>query len=269
MRRVSILGLGRMGLAAAERYAAEDWAVTAWSRGGRTVHGVRSAASPGEAAGRGDPVVLFLFDGPSCLEVLAAAVPGLRSGTLVVNTATTAPDEAERCDLLVRDAGGRYVHAPVLGSVPAVRAGTLVAFAGGAEDDVDEAADVLAPLVRELVRVPAPGRAAALKLVANTSLGGALAALAETLEVAQGLGVERVEALEVLARGRLAGVVDGSRHRLLGLDRTPAHFTLAALAKDLRLARDASGVEPAALVRAEAALDGGAPADGDITELVR
>ena len=33
---VSILGLGRMGLPAAERYAAQGWSVTAWSRSGGT-----------------------------------------------------------------------------------------------------------------------------------------------------------------------------------------------------------------------------------------
>jgi hypothetical protein len=89
----------------------------------------------------------------------------------------------------VCEAGGRYVHAPVLGSVPAVRGGTLVTFAGGTDADLD--------------------------------------------------------------------------------DRTPAHFTLAALAKDLRVARDASGVEPAALARAEAAFAKGTSADDDITALAR
>ena len=96
-----------------------------------------------------------------------------------------------------------------------------------------------------------------------------MAALAEALEVADGLGVGRAEALDVLARGRLAGVVEICRDRLLGLDGTPAHFTLAALAKDLRVARDASGVEPAALGRAEAAFAAGVPAEDDITALAR
>lgn len=266
---VSILGLGRMGLPAAERYAAQGWAVTAWSRSGRTTPVATTAASVAEAAGHGDPVLMFLFDGPASLEVLGVAAPALAPGTLVVSTATTSPDEAERAATLVGDWGGRYVHAPVLGSVPAVRGGTLVAFAGGDERDLDDAATVLEPLVREVVRVPTPGRAAALKLVANASLGGAMAALGESLEVAEGLGLDRAEALEVLGRGRLAGVVDVSRDRLLHRDRSPAFFTLAALTKDLRLARDASGVSTTALARAEAALAAGAVADDDITVLAR
>jgi 3-hydroxyisobutyrate dehydrogenase-like beta-hydroxyacid dehydrogenase len=268
MRPVTVLGLGRMGLPAAERYAAEGWAVTAWSRSGRTAPGAAAASSPAEAVAAGGPVLLFLFDGPACLAVLDAAVAGLPAGTLVVNTSTTSPAEADRAATVVSEAGGRYVHAPVLGSVPAVRGGTLVTFAGGADDDLDEAATVLAPLVREMVRVPAPGRAAALKLVANTSLGGAMAALAEALEVAEGLGVGRADALDVLARGRLA-VVDVAKDRQLGRDTSPAHFTLAALAKDLRVARDASGVATAGLARAEAALAAGAAAGDDITAVVR
>lgn len=100
------------------------------------------------------------------------------------------------------------------------------------------------------------------------SAPGARAATA-AVEAVGAVGVERTEAIDVLGRGRLAGVVDGARDRLLGLDRTPAHFTLAALMKDLRLARDSSGVEPAALVRAESAFAAGASADDDITALAR
>ena len=258
-----------MGRPAAERYAAEGWDVTTWSRSGRTAPGTRTAASAAEAAGRGGPVLLFLFDGPASLEVLEAARTGLAPGTLVVNTSTTSPDEAEAAAALVREAGGRYVHAPVLGSVPAVRGGTLVTFAGGADADLDDAATALAPLVGEVVRVPAPARAAALKLVANTSLGAAVAALAEALEVAAALGVDRSDALDVLARGRLGGVVEVWRDRLLGHDSSPAHFTLSALTKDLRLAREASGVPVGALARAEAAAAAGASPDDDITALVR
>jgi 3-hydroxyisobutyrate dehydrogenase-like beta-hydroxyacid dehydrogenase len=258
-----------MGTPAAERYVAQGWDVTAWSRSGRTVAGGTASSSAADAASHGGPVLLFLFDGPASLAVLEAARPGLAPGTLVVNTSTTSPTEAVRAAGLVSAAGGRYVHAPVLGSVPAVRGGTLVTFAGGAEPDLDDAEALLAPLVREVVRVPTPDRAAALKLLANTSLGGAMAALGEALDVAHGLGVDRGEALDVLARGRLAGVVEISRGRLLGLDRTPAHFTLAALAKDLRLARDASGIAPSALHRAETALADGASADDDITALAR
>jgi 3-hydroxyisobutyrate dehydrogenase len=269
MKPVTVLGLGRMGLPAAERYAVEGWAVTTWSRSGRSAPGAGSASSAAEAVAGGGPVLMFLFDGPACLAVLDAASAGLPAGTLVVNASTTSPKEADRAAAVVGDAGGRYVHAPVLGSVPAVRGGSLVAFAGGSGDDLDEAETVLAPLAREVVRLPAPARAAAYKLVANTSLGGAMAALAEALAVAEGLGLDRAETLDVLGRGRLAGVVEICRDRLLGQDRTPPHFTLAALAKDLRVARDASGVEPAALARAEAAFAAGVPADDDIVALVR
>ncbi|GAB3242353.1 hypothetical protein GCM10027448_00580 [Nocardioides dilutus] len=266
---MTILGLGRMGLPAAERYAAEGWTVTTWSRSGRTAAGADAASSAAEAVAGGGHVLLFLFDGPACLAVLEVVSTALPAGALVVNTSTTSPDEADRAAAVVREAGGRYVHAPVLGSVPAVRGGTLVTFAGGTDEDLDEAATVLAPLVREMVRVPEPGRAAALKLVANTSLGGAMAALADALDVAEGLGVGRAEALDVLARGRLAGVVEITRDRLLGQDSSPAHFTLAALAKDLRVTRDASGVATAGLTRAEAALAAGAAVDDDITAVVR
>ena len=51
----------------------------------------------------------------------------LRPGTIVLNTSTIAPAEAAA---LAGQLGPAYIHAPVLGSVPAVTGGTLEILAG-------------------------------------------------------------------------------------------------------------------------------------------
>lgn len=233
---VVVLGLGRMGAAMARRYADTGRSVTSWSRSGRG-----SAETAAEATRAGDPVVLALYDGVACQAVLGGVSGALGDGQLVVNTSTIAPDDAARLADLVVGAGARYVHAPVLGSVPAVLSGSLRVLAGGNVTDVGAAADVLAPLATEVRHVGDPRAAAAAKLVANASLAGSALALRDALEGAALLGLPLADALDILELGRLGDLVRGSRERLEAGHAGEAFFTAGAIAKDSRLVADATG----------------------------
>ncbi len=233
---VVVLGLGRMGTAMARRYADTGRAVTSWSRSGGG-----SVATAAEATRSGDPVVLALYDGAACRAVLDGMSGALGDGQLVVNTSTIAPDDAARLADLVAGAGARYVHAPVLGSVPAVLSGALRVLAGGSVADVGAAADVLAPLAAEVRHVGDPRAAAAAKLVANASLAGSALALRHALEGAARLGLSLPDALDILELGRLGELVRGSRERLESGRAGEAFFTAGAIAKDSRLFADATG----------------------------
>ncbi|MGW2659157.1 NAD(P)-binding domain-containing protein, partial [Streptomyces sp. NPDC001478] len=119
---VAVLGLGRMGAAFAARLASRGWDVIGWTRSGRPDSPVRTTGDPAEAVATADVVVLALFDGSACAEVVEATSASLRADAVVVNTATVSPAEASALAGLI---GPSYVHAPVLGSVPAALAGTL------------------------------------------------------------------------------------------------------------------------------------------------
>ena len=217
---VALLGLGRMGAAMARRLTDRGWAVTGWTRSGGTdvAPVVRDA----------DLVLLALFDGPACEQVLEQCAAGLSPATVVVNTTTVAPDEATALEKAVAATGATYVHAPVMGSVPAVQAGTLRVLVGTSSADLGAAGSLLADL-GEVIRVGGVADAAALKLVANGALGGAVLALRDARGFAADLGLPPDRALDVLERSALGGLVPGDRGA------APAYFTVTALAKDLSL----------------------------------
>ena len=246
----------------ARRYADTGRSVTSWSRSGSG-----SVATAAEATRAGDPVVLALYDGAACRAVLDGVSGTLGDGQLVVNTSTIAPDDAARLADLVVGAGARYVHAPVLGSVPAVLGGSLRVLAGGSVTDVGAAADVLAPLAAEVRHLGDARAAAAAKLVANASLAGSVLALHDALEGAALLGLPLADALDILELGRLGDLVRGSRERLEAGHAGEAFFTAGAIAKDARLLADATG--SAALAdRLQALLAGGeVDVDDDFTLL--
>ncbi|HET6195214.1 MAG TPA: nuclear transport factor 2 family protein [Acetobacteraceae bacterium] len=235
---IAVLGLGRMGAAMAARLVSLGCKVTGWTRSGRRVDAVDMAGDPADAVASADVVILALFDGPACAQVLDRVRSALRPGTIVVNTSTIAPAEAAA---LAGQLGTSYVHAPVLGSLPAVAEGQLKILAGVGAASLARDRPLLDTLeaLGEVRPVGDAATAAALKLVANSSLAGAVLALRDSLSQGSALGLPRPQVLDVLALGPLGALVDRKRSFLDGKP-TPAEFTIGALAKDMALLADAS-----------------------------
>jgi 3-hydroxyisobutyrate dehydrogenase-like beta-hydroxyacid dehydrogenase len=224
-----------MGAAIAARLLSLGWEVTGWTRSGRAVDAVKMADDPNDAVADAGVIVLALFDGPACVQVLERVRDSLRPGAIVVNTAAIAPAEAAA---LAGRLGPSYVHAPLLGSVPAVASGALQILAGADEDALARARPVLDAL-GEVRPVGDAATAAALKLVANSSLAGAVLALRDSVRQGEALGLPRAQVLDVLELGQLGGMVARKRAFLDG-DPVAAEFTIGALAKDMALLADAS-----------------------------
>ena len=109
--------------------------------------------------------------------------------------------------------------------------------------------------------------AAALKLVANGALGGALLALRASRQHAADLAVDHGLALDVLERGPLGALVQGKRDRFEPdggeTQPAPADFAIAALAKDLVLLASASPAARPLSDQVHRALASGAVAPDD------
>jgi hypothetical protein len=133
----------------------------------------------------------------------------------------------------------------VLGSVSAVAAGALRILAAGNAETFDRVQPILEAL-GTVIRIDDAATAAALKLIANASLAGAVLALRDALQHAAALGLSRAEALDVLELGQLGGLVARKRAFLTEpatkSATAEAEFTIGALAKDVALLADASDV---------------------------
>ncbi|MGW5670861.1 NAD-binding protein, partial [Micromonospora sp. NPDC003776] len=150
----------------------------------------------------------------------------------------------------------------VAGSAAAAETGRLTVQAGGDEAAVDRVTPLLEHL-GTVRRCGGPGRGAARKLVLNTALVTAVTAIADTLAVAEAVGLDRRTALDALAGGPLDGAVARATT-------TDAAFAVTLAAKDARLALDALGDAPAPLLRAAASVLAAAPhPDHDIATLTR
>ena len=231
----------------ARRLVATGHRVSVWNRTAVPVAaGAHVATSPADAVGSSEVVITMVTAAAALDAVLfgpAGAAAALRPAMCLVQMSTIGPDEVR--DLARRlPPGVDLVDAPVLGSVAAAEAGRLTILAGGDDDPLHRVTPVLTAL-GTVRRCGGVGTGAALKLVLNTALVTAMAALADTLAVANAVRVDRAVALEALAAGPLGGVITRATT-------TGASFSIALAGKDLDLARQHLGHTPAPIADAAA-----------------
>ena len=251
MAEVAVLGTGRMGAAMARRFALAGHLVTVWNRTESSARAVAEsvpdrdvtvATDPVHAVRGRDVVVSVLAAGAATCAVLldASVLAALSPGAVVCDMATSGRDAALRLDEAISEAGGRFLDAPVSGSVPAVEAGTLLVMAGGDTATLDAARDVLAAVSDRVAHVGPAGAGQVMKLAVNLVVHDLNAALAESLALAERSGITRESAYDVLAQSVVAApYVLYKRQAFLEPD-APVAMSLALVAKDLRLITDAA-----------------------------
>ena len=258
MSKIAFLGLGQMGAPMATRLLGAGHRVTVWDRTPERAEplvdrGATAAASPGEAAAGVDVAITMLATPEAVDQVLFGPdglAPALGPGQLYVDMSTIGPS-AFRSIAARLPQGVAALDAPVRGSVPEATAGTLHVFVGASDEDLERVRPFLEAL-GDVRHVGAPGAGQAMKLVVNMTLGVPIVALGEALALARSLGLDRGQALDVLAESPIGPIVAAKRANVEA-GRYPANFKLRHAAKDLRLADEAAERAGLSLVELRAA----------------
>jgi 3-hydroxyisobutyrate dehydrogenase-like beta-hydroxyacid dehydrogenase len=214
--RIAIIGLGRMGRALADRLLDDNHEVSVWNRTpGRAAElqerGARVLGSVDDVHEESDAVLLCLADDRSTLDVATPKGEARASWarTLVVNTATVAPDAITA---LVKAYGDRFVAAEILGAPQAVRSGTATFVVGGPAS----AREALAPLWNVFAGVldvgDRPETAAIMKLLNNQMLLAQVAVIAETVRAGRAAGIDDTTLAATLRESKM--MPEGLRNRI-------------------------------------------------------
>jgi 3-hydroxyisobutyrate dehydrogenase/2-hydroxy-3-oxopropionate reductase len=242
MTSVAWIGLGAMGSRMAARVRDAGHELVVWNRTREKAEelGVAVAGSPREAAERAELVFTMLADPEALVAVTDGedgVVAGLGEGAVLVEMSTVGPEAIRQLSARM-PSHASLLDVPVLGSLPEAEAGTLKLFAGG-EDAPFERALPLLQVLGEPLRAGGLGSGAAAKLVANATLVGTITLLGETLALADGLGLPRETAFEVLAVSPLAAQAE-RRRPVIEAGEYPPRFTLSLGRKDADLVQDAA-----------------------------
>jgi 3-hydroxyisobutyrate dehydrogenase-like beta-hydroxyacid dehydrogenase len=264
---VGFAGVGAMGGLMVERLLAASYSVTVFdldeaASTRAATAGARRAACPAELARRSDVVFTSLPTPGALVEVVTGpggVASGLRPGATVIDVGTTDPSTTRGVAGSVQDAGGRYLDAPVSGSVMRAAEGTLTFMVGGDLAALDDARPVLAPLGARVIHCGPTGSGQMAKLANNMLCAATLAAIAETFLTAVKSGLDADVLLEVVRHSSGGSWLLESwvAPTAFADDFTP-RFRLDLMDKDVGLFADAA-----------ARLDVGTPVCGVVREMLR
>jgi 3-hydroxyisobutyrate dehydrogenase len=249
---IAVLGAGgTMGFPIARNIARAGMRVRAWNRSQDKAEplaedGAYMAASPADAA-RGAGIVITMLadedavigamDGPDgALPVMAGSPPH----AIWLQMSTIGESATQRCAQLANRAGVGFVDAPVLGTRQPAEERKLVILGSGPEEARPRLQPVFDAIGHRTIWAGEAGAGSRLKLVTNSWVLAVVEAGAETIALAEGLGLDP----SLFFRAIGGGALDLPYLRTKGKamadgDFTPA-FRLTLAAKDAALVRSAA-----------------------------
>jgi 3-hydroxyisobutyrate dehydrogenase len=253
-RDIGFIGLGTMGQLMALNLVRAGKALTVWNRSADKCEplraaGARVAADSAAVFSRTGIVILMLADQAAVDAVLARGTTDFAArvgGHTIVHMGTVSPAYSRRLEADIRDAGGRYVEAPVSGSRKVAEAGQLVAMLAGEPAAVEAIRPLLTPLCQQTVPCGAVPNALLMKLATNASLLPMIAALAEVFHLANRFGLDRQQFVSVINGGQLASPVSRIKAEKSAAEDFALQAAVSDALKNNRLATEAARAARAA-----------------------
>jgi 3-hydroxyisobutyrate dehydrogenase len=246
---VAVLGAGgTMGMGIATNIARAGLPLIAWDRTHQKAeplaeHGARVVDTPAQAGAQAEVIVTMLTDGDAVLEAMQGADGALaQTGEDCVwaQMSTIGERATERCATLARERGVGFVDAPVLGTKQPAAEGELVVLASGPRALRERVQPVFDAVGQRTMWVGEAGAGSRLKLVANAWLVAVVEGVAETIALAEGLGLDPALFFEAIGGGALdAPYVRMKGKAIIDRDFTPS-FALKLATKDAMLAEESA-----------------------------
>lgn len=243
---VAVLGAGgMMGRPMARNIARAGIDVRAWNRSREKAQplagdGATVCDTPAQAADGATVLLTMLADVDAVLDVTGAALADGAAPAVWLQTSTLGIDGTRRCAELASARGLAFVDAPVLGTLQPAESGELVVLASGPEEARARVQPILDAVGKRTVWLGEAGAGSRLKLATNAWILSIVEGVAETLALAEGMGVQPAAVLDALSGGpldlpylQLKGTAIARR------DFAPS-FKLALAAKDAGLVVDAA-----------------------------
>jgi 3-hydroxyisobutyrate dehydrogenase len=251
MTVVSVIGTGTMGAPIARNLAKAGFQVQVWNRtagraqaleGGR----IHAAERVGDAIDGADAVVTMLSDGAAVEAAVWEALEDF-GGAVWVQMSTVGVVAGEKLAASADAHGVRFVDAPVLGTRQPAEQGELTVLASGPGDLRDRCDPLFSAIGSRTFWLGPAGAGTRMKLVTNAWLVGLVAALAESVVLAEALTVEPSMFLEIIDGSPIGAPYAQVKGRsMVERDFTPS-FALKLARKDVGLVLEAAeraGIDP-------------------------
>lgn len=237
------VGLGAMGEPIAGHLHRAGHLVAVWNRTrSRALAFAKEAdvAAPGmlpELAAMCDVVFVCVSADDDVLAVVDALAPGLRTGSIVVDTSTVAPATAKTAAAQLAKRNVGFLDAPLTGGVEGAKNGTLSVLVGGDAATFERVRPLLERFGKRVTRFGDVGAGQAAKAVNQVMVAGIAEAVCEGLALAQRFELDTDAVIDTLGNGAAGSWFLDKRGRSMIGGQFDVGFKLRLLHKDLRILR--------------------------------
>jgi 3-hydroxyisobutyrate dehydrogenase len=239
---IGIIGLGRMGTAAAKKYIQGGYRVVGYDRRSEAIQDFKSAGgiaveSSLEVAQKTETIIVYVLNDQQVIEVVTGPkgiLEGCHPQTKVICMSTI---DNENLDWVAEQCGNKdvgFVDCPVTGGPARIEAGTLTLIAAAPKDLLEACRPVLEVQGQITYAGEKPGLGQAVKHCNQLLVGTTLAATAEVITLAKKGGLDPRLVCRVVGNG----ICGSDYFRLLAssmLDNTPSPGGLGQMCKDMGL----------------------------------
>jgi 3-hydroxyisobutyrate dehydrogenase len=261
-----------MGSAMARNAVRAGFTVRAWSRpleDAARLAGEGIAVAPTAAtAVRGAGLVVTMVPDADAIESFSYGPEGFLDAigpdAIWVQSSTVGVAPTDRLIDAASRHGVTIVDAPVLGSREPAERGELVILASGEENAVERCKPLFDALARRVLKLGPAGSGSRMKMVTNNWIVSSVAAIAESVALAEALGLDGRTFLDALDGTNMDMAYAQTKGGMMLTRDYPVQMTVANAVKDGRLALAAAREHrlPARVIAAATELMESAAADG-------
>lgn len=201
------IGIGRLGLSMMRQVARAGHRIVICDRDPARIalaagSEISVAETPAEVARQSDVIFLNLPDGHAVTEVIFGTT-GIAmqnvAGKIVIDTSSIDPVLTRELAARLATLGARLIDAPVSGGPQAAENGQLVAFIGGADDDVAAVRSWIGYFADRRTHLGPSGSGQWAKLVNQAIVCGTIALWLDAMKLARAGGLDPLAIFEALA----------------------------------------------------------------------
>ena len=237
--RVGVIGLGAMGAPMAKHIAQAGFLQMVWNRTNVKAEsisketGASVAESPEQLAAACNVILTCVSADQDLLDVVGQLLPGVSSGSVLIDTSTVSPATANRVASSLKDAGAGFVDAPVSGGVEGAKKGTLSVMAGGDSANISRIMPVLEAISGAVTHMGPVGSGQATKAVNQVMIAGIAEAVCEALALGEKLNLPSERLLSIVGAGAASSWFLEHRGQTMLENSFDMGFKLSLLLKDL------------------------------------
>jgi 3-hydroxyisobutyrate dehydrogenase len=239
--KVAFAGLGVMGFPMAGHLAKAGHEMAVFNRSpGKArrwadAFGGRAAGSAAEAAEGAEVFVLCVGNDDDVRQVVAAALPAMASGGVIVDHTTTSAVVARDMAALAAKDGRAFVDAPVSGGQAGAENGQLTIMCGGEVAAFAKVEPVIGAYAKAVRLMGGPGSGQLTKMVNQICIAGVVQGLAEGLHFAKRAGLDPQGVCEAISKGAAQSWQMDNRWKTMTEGKFDFGFAVDWMRKDLGL----------------------------------